>query len=140
MPEVQKPKLESFEIKDHKHDSKIDALNVFATIKIKDYLDIARSIKNNNTFQRRRVSKPSTIYALLNNQEINEAEREMENLNYSQFKEKVIRDLNTELALIQIKYKEYRAKIEVLLKSKLASLRWVANRKMDIIYRQLKLL
>lgn len=65
MTETKKIKLESLEIKAHGFDRKIDALNILATLKIKDYLDIASSIKNNNDLQRRRVSNPSTVYALL---------------------------------------------------------------------------
>jgi len=65
MTEIKKIKLESLKIKAHAFDRKIDALNILATLKIKDYLDIANSIKNNNDLQRRRVSNPSTVYALL---------------------------------------------------------------------------
>lgn len=65
MTEIKKIKLESLDIKAHAFDRKIDALNILATLKIKDYLDIASSIKNNNDLQRRRVSNPSTVYALL---------------------------------------------------------------------------
>jgi len=65
MTEIKKIKLESLEIKAHAFDRKIDALNILATLKIKDYLNIASSIKNNNDLQRRRVSNPSTVYALL---------------------------------------------------------------------------
>lgn len=60
-----KIQLASLQVKAHAFDKKIDALNILATLKIKDYLDIANSIKNNNELQRRRVSNPSTVYALL---------------------------------------------------------------------------
>lgn len=59
--------LDSYQIKYHSHDLKIDALNFFSIIKIKDYLKIANSIKNNNDLQRKRVSAPSSVYALLKN-------------------------------------------------------------------------
>ena len=65
MAEEKKVKLESMKIKDYAYDTKINAINVFTTIKVKDYLEIASTIKNNNDLQRRRVSNPSTVYALL---------------------------------------------------------------------------
>ena len=57
--------LESLRIKYHDYDLKINALNILAVIKIKDYLKIANTIKNNNDLQRKRVGIPSTVYALL---------------------------------------------------------------------------
>ncbi len=65
MAEEIKIKLDSLTIKAHAFDKKIDALNILATMKVKDYLKIAHTIKNNNELQRRRVSNPSTVYALL---------------------------------------------------------------------------
>jgi hypothetical protein len=65
MAEGKKIQLESLTIKDHAFDKKIDALNILATIKVEDYLEVADTIKNNNDLQRRRVSNPSTVYALL---------------------------------------------------------------------------
>lgn len=59
------PTLSSLEIKDHNFDSKIEATNILAIIKVKDYLEIANTIKNNNELQRKRVGNPSTVYALL---------------------------------------------------------------------------
>lgn len=57
--------IDSLEIKDHSHDFKIEALNLFAKIKIVDYLKIANSIKNNNDLQRKRIANPSSVYTLL---------------------------------------------------------------------------
>ena len=65
MTEEKKIKLESLTIKAHAFDKKIEALNILATMEVKDYLNIAHTIKNNNDLQRRRVSNPSTVYALL---------------------------------------------------------------------------
>jgi len=62
---LQELQLGSFKIKDHSYDTKIDALNVFGIIKIKDYLKIATIIKSNNELQRKRVATPSTVYSLL---------------------------------------------------------------------------
>ncbi|WP_121812993.1 hypothetical protein [Mucilaginibacter kameinonensis] len=59
------PTLDSLTIKDHNYDSKIEALNILAILKVKDYLEIANTIKNNNELQRKRVGNPSTVYALL---------------------------------------------------------------------------
>ncbi|SCW44547.1 hypothetical protein [Mucilaginibacter sp. NFR10] len=65
------PKLLSLEIKDDNYDDKIDALNVFATVSIRDYLDIANIIKKNNDLQRKRVASNSTVYALLKEDMLN---------------------------------------------------------------------
>jgi len=54
MAEEIKIKLDSLTIKAHAFDKKIDALNILATMKVKDYLKIAHTIKNNNELQRRR--------------------------------------------------------------------------------------
>jgi hypothetical protein len=70
--ELQLPlKLESLEIKDDSYDFKIEALNVFATVSIKDYLDIGNVIKSNNELQRKRVANNSTVYALLKDDMLN---------------------------------------------------------------------
>lgn len=61
----QNVELKSLTVKDYAYDAKIDAINVYTTIKVGEYLKIANSIKNNNDLQRRRVSNPSTVYALL---------------------------------------------------------------------------
>jgi hypothetical protein len=62
---TQQPKLLSLKIIDDNYDNKIEALNVFATTTIQDYLDIAKIIKANNDLQRKRVAGNSTVYALL---------------------------------------------------------------------------
>lgn len=46
-------------------DKKIDALNVIVEMTIKEYMQIAKEIINKNEFQRRRVKKANTVYALL---------------------------------------------------------------------------
>jgi len=46
-------------------DKRINAKNISFEISIGDYLDIAKTIIENNEFQRRRVKSSSTIYALL---------------------------------------------------------------------------
>jgi len=58
-------KFNSLKIKDDNYDTKIEALNVFATINVKDYLEIAKRIKSNNDLQRKRVGSSSTVYGLL---------------------------------------------------------------------------
>ncbi|MEY4904840.1 MAG: hypothetical protein RLZZ292_2655 [Bacteroidota bacterium] len=46
-------------------DDKIDAINVSLEITRREYLDVARKIKDKNEFQRKGVNRPSTVYALL---------------------------------------------------------------------------
>lgn len=48
-------------------DDKIDAINVSLEITRREYLEVARNIKDKNEFQRKGVNRPSTVYALLIN-------------------------------------------------------------------------
>jgi len=47
------------------YDSKVKAFNLLFEINLKEYLDIAEKILDNNKFQRRRVKSSSTVYSLL---------------------------------------------------------------------------
>ncbi|CAI2162196.1 12436_t:CDS:1, partial [Funneliformis geosporum] len=57
------------------------------------------------------VSNLLTIYALLNNQGIKDAEKDLQGLNYHQFKLKLIDLLNKKLGMIQKNYCDYQPKI-----------------------------
>ncbi|THJ56750.1 hypothetical protein E9536_00015 [Burkholderia sp. LS-044] len=47
------------------HDGRINATNYLIEISIGDYIDLARTVLDNNEFQRKRVSSSKTIYSLL---------------------------------------------------------------------------
>src|SRR6185436_1585903 len=57
------------------------------------------------------ISNLLTIYALLNNQEIKDAENELQDFNYHQFKSKLIDLLSRKLTVIQKKYNDYLSKV-----------------------------
>lgn len=65
MSEKLKYNLDTFSIKDHSFDYKINALNILATVSLGEYLQIAKVIRDNNELQRRPVASNSTVYSLL---------------------------------------------------------------------------
>ncbi|CAI2171410.1 8195_t:CDS:2 [Funneliformis geosporum] len=70
---------------------------------------------------------------------IREVEKEMNKLNYSQFKEKVAEIVNEKLTLIQKNYNIYLPKISEILKKNNEYLKSLAEKKITIIKRELKL-
>jgi tryptophanyl-tRNA synthetase len=85
------------------------------------------------------VSNLLTIYALLNNQEIKEAEKELQNLNYHQFKLKIIDSLNEKLSIIQISCHHFRGSVKNLLEKNSYYLKNLAKQKMLSIRKELKI-
>ncbi|CAG8498349.1 2350_t:CDS:2 [Cetraspora pellucida] len=62
------------------------------------------------------ISNLLTIYALLSKRGIKEAEKELQNCNYHQFKLRIIDLLNEKLGKIQKKYSDYQPRIKEILK------------------------
>jgi tryptophanyl-tRNA synthetase len=85
------------------------------------------------------ISNLLTIYALLNNKEIKEAEKELENINYHQFKSKLIDLLSNELKNIQTGHQYYLNKIEEMTTKNTDYLRNLASGKIKIIKKKLKI-
>jgi tryptophanyl-tRNA synthetase len=86
------------------------------------------------------ISNLLVIYALFNNQEIKETERELQSLNYHQFKLKLVDLLNEKLALIQKGYKYYFDKVRKMLEKNNDYLKNLAEKKIKIIKKELKIL
>ena len=86
------------------------------------------------------ISNLLTIYALLKNQEIKEAEKELEKFNYHQFKLKLIDLLNKKLTIIQKGYNSYLAKIREISEKNNDYLQDLAEKKVKIIKKELKIL
>ncbi|KLL04253.1 MAG: tryptophanyl-tRNA synthetase [Mycoplasmataceae bacterium RV_VA103A] len=84
------------------------------------------------------ISNLLTIYALLKNQEIREAEKELQNLNYHQFKLKLIDLLNENLGKIQKKYGDYQPKIKKIIKKNTEYLKILAAQKLNLIKKEIK--
>jgi len=85
------------------------------------------------------ISNLLTIYALLNNQEIKEAEKELQNFNYHQFKLKLIDLLNEKLSTIQISYHHFQNGVKNLLEKNTHYLKNLAKQKMLSIRKELKI-
>jgi tryptophanyl-tRNA synthetase len=79
-----------------------------------------------------------TIFALLKDKEISEAEKEVNKLNYSEFKDKVAETVNEKLALIQKNYNAYLPKISEILEKNNRYLKSLAKKKITMIKRELK--
>ncbi|CAG8679627.1 20020_t:CDS:1 [Racocetra fulgida] len=84
------------------------------------------------------ISNFLTIYALLSKQEIKEAEKELQNLNYHQFKLKLIDLLNEKLGKIQKKYIDYQPRIKEILKKNTEYLKILATQKLNLIKKEIK--
>jgi tryptophanyl-tRNA synthetase len=89
--------------------------------------------------KRKGISNLLTIYALLNNEEIEEAEENLGGLNHYQFKLKIIDLLNEKLGLIQEKYNKYFAKIDILLNQNKNELEIQAKEKLILLKKELKI-
>lgn len=85
------------------------------------------------------ISNLLTIYALLTNKEVVEAEKELTNLNYFQFKTRIINLLNEQLAIIQTRYNYFLAGIKNLLKVNTSHLKNIAKQKVFSIKKGLKI-
>ena len=85
------------------------------------------------------ISNLLIIYALLNNQQIKEAEKELQNLNYHQFKLKLIDLLSGKLAVIQKKYSDYLSKVGEIVEKNNNYLKDLAEKKVKIIKEELKI-
>lgn len=53
------------QVKSRIEDQKINAINLLVEISMAQYVEIAKTILNNNSFQRRRVKSSATVYSLL---------------------------------------------------------------------------
>ncbi|CAG8708007.1 28135_t:CDS:2 [Racocetra persica] len=84
------------------------------------------------------ISNLLTIYALLSKQEIKEAEKELQNLNYHQFKLKLIDLLNENLGKIHKKYIDYQPRIKEILKKNTEYLKILATQKLNLIKKEIK--
>ena len=86
------------------------------------------------------ISNLLTIYALLNNQRIKEAEKDLQNFNYHQFKLRLIDLLNEKLGIIQKRYSDYQQlKISGLLQKNKDYLKDLAKEKIKMIKKELKI-
>lgn len=85
------------------------------------------------------ISNLLTIYALLNNQKIEKVKEELKRLNHYQFKLRLIDLLNKKLVPIQKSYQEYLPKISEILKKNNKYLKILAEKKITIIKKELKL-
>src|SRR6185312_12214875 len=86
------------------------------------------------------ISNLLTIYALLNNQEIKEAEKELQNLNYHQFKLKLIDLLSEKLAVIQKRYSDYLSRVRDMVEKNNHYLKDLGKKKIKTIKKELKIL
>jgi tryptophanyl-tRNA synthetase len=86
------------------------------------------------------ISNLLTIYALLNNQEIKEAETELQNLNYHQFKLKLIDLLSEKLAVIQKRYSDYLSRVREMIEKNNNYLKDLGGKKIKTIQKELKIL
>jgi len=86
------------------------------------------------------ISNLLIIYALLTNQQIKEAEKELQNLNYHQFKLKLIDLLNGKLAVIQKKYNDYLSRVGEIVEKNNNYLKNLAEKKVKIVKKELKIL
>ena len=85
------------------------------------------------------ISNLLTIYALLNNQKMEEAEKYLITLNYHQFKLNLITLLNDKLREIQKSYKIFLPKIKELLEKNSNYLRILADKKVNLVKNELKI-
>jgi tryptophanyl-tRNA synthetase len=85
------------------------------------------------------ISNLLTIYALLNNREIEEAEKDLQGLNHHQFKLKLIDLLNEKLGVIQKRYGDYHSKIGKIVEENNKYLKDLAEKKLERIKKELKL-
>ncbi|WNE40049.1 MAG: Tryptophan--tRNA ligase [Mycoplasmataceae bacterium] len=85
------------------------------------------------------ISNLLTIYTLLSNKEIKEAEKELENTNYHQFKLKLIELLSNELKNIQSRHQYYLNKVEEITKKNTDYLKKISSKKIEIIKKELKI-
>ena len=86
------------------------------------------------------ISNLLTIYALLSSKGIKEAEEELKNTNYHQFKIKLSHLLNEKLAIVQKKYNDYRFHIKGIIEKNNTYLKDLAERKIEIIKKELRIL
>jgi tryptophanyl-tRNA synthetase len=86
------------------------------------------------------ISNLLTIYALLNNQEIKEAEKELQTSNYHHFKLKLIDLINEKLGKIQKRYNYYLPNIKEILEKNKNYLKGLAEKKVQTIKKVLKIL
>lgn len=85
------------------------------------------------------ISNLLTIYALLSNQTIAETEKEFAEFNYHQFKTQLLLLLNQKLANIQSKYQILLPQTKTLLAKNSVYLRLLAEKKLNLIKKELKL-
>jgi len=85
------------------------------------------------------ISNLLVIYALLSGKEIKEVETELKSSNYHQFKVKLSGLLNEKLAVIQKRYNDYLAKVGEILEKNKSYLKGLAETKVKIIKKELKL-
>jgi tryptophanyl-tRNA synthetase len=86
------------------------------------------------------ISNLLTIYALLNNQKKEEAEKDLQNSNHYQFKLKLVDLLNKKLSVIQKSYSDYLSKIEKIVEENNKYLKGLAEKKLETIKKELKIL
>jgi tryptophanyl-tRNA synthetase len=86
------------------------------------------------------ISNLLTIYAFLKGKEIEELERELENVNYHQFKLKIIDLLSEKLTKIQEEYRHYLNEVEEIIKKNNDYLKILAEKKLKKIKENLKIL
>ncbi|CAJ0908524.1 13444_t:CDS:2 [Entrophospora sp. SA101] len=84
------------------------------------------------------ISNLLTIYALLNNREIEAAEKELQNLNYHQFKLQIIDLLNGKLGKIQARYNHCLSNIKEKLEKNNIYLQDLAEKKINIFNKKSK--
>lgn len=86
------------------------------------------------------ISNLLTIYLLLSNKEISQAEKELENVGYHQFKLQLIDLLTEKLGKIQERYSYYFSNIREILKKNSDYLQVLAKKKLKNIKKVLKIL
>lgn len=86
------------------------------------------------------ISNLLTIYALLNNYEIKEAEQKLTNLNYHQFKLQLATLINSKLAPIQKKHVYFLTKIADLVSKNNSHFKTLATKKIITIKKNLKMI
>jgi tryptophanyl-tRNA synthetase len=85
------------------------------------------------------VSNLLTIYSLLKGKEVEELKKELENVNYHQFKLKIIDLLSERLKKIQTGYRHHLDEVEEIIKKNTDYLKNLANKKIGIIKKELKI-
>jgi tryptophanyl-tRNA synthetase len=85
------------------------------------------------------ISNLLVIYSLLNNKKIEEAEEELSNYNYHQFKLKIINLLTEKLGIIQARYNNFLLGIKEKLEKNNIYLQSLAEKKIKLIKKNVKI-